>query len=160
LNGKVLTDTMENHFGHAGFDLEHPRIAKYLELSDASPGSSAASGAALWRHGDLPGQLDSVVPLEPASMPGRVVVQWDKDDCADMGIVKVDLLGLGMMAVLKTVSRWCRSITANHSTWLNLPQDDPEVYRTLQQADTVGMFQVESRAQMSALPRNLPRTVL
>ncbi len=103
------------------------------------------------------GQLDSVVPLEPASMPGRVVVQWDKDDCADMGIVKVDLLGLGMMAVLKD----CLTLVPQHYgeplDLAQLPQDDPEVYRTLQQADTVGMFQVESRAQMSALPRNVPK---
>ena len=103
------------------------------------------------------GQLDSVVPLEPASMPGRVVVQWDKDDCADMGIVKVDLLGLGMMAVLKD----CLTLVPQHYDepldLAQLPQNDLEVYRTLQQADTVGMFQVESRAQMSALPRNVPK---
>ena len=103
------------------------------------------------------GQLDSVVPLEPASMPGRVVVQWDKEDCADMGIVKVDLLGLGMMAVLKDSIELIRDHYHEEVDLAHLPQDDPAVYSTLQQADTVGMFQVESRAQMSCLPRLRPK---
>jgi error-prone DNA polymerase len=118
------------------------------------------------------GQLDAVVPLENASMPGRVVVQWDKDDCADMGIVKIDLLGLGMMAVLQDSleiingigdrgSGEPRSLIPDPGTraklelW-NMPPDDPEVYRMLQQADTMGVFQVESRAQMATLPRLKP----
>jgi len=88
-------------------------------------------------------------------MPGRTVVQWDKEDCADMKIIKVDLLGLGMMAVMKD----CVELVPRHYgkplDLAQLPHDD-EVYRTLQRADTVGMFQVESRAQMSALPRNRP----
>ena len=151
------TDTMENHFGHAGFDLEHPRIAKYLELSMRLQDLPRHLGQHSGGMVICQGQLDSVVPLEPASMPGRVVVQWDKDDCADMGIVKVDLLGLGMMAVLKD----CLTLVPQHYgeplDLAQLPQDDPDVYRTLQQADTVGMFQVESRAQMSALPRNVPK---
>jgi len=103
------------------------------------------------------GQLDSVVPLEPASMPDRVVVQWDKDDCSDLGIVKVDLLGLGMMAVLKD----CIQLVSDHYKedvdLAHLPPDDSEVYSTLQKADTIGMFQVESRAQMSCLPRLRPQ---
>ena len=103
------------------------------------------------------GQLDSVVPLEPASMPGRVVVQWDKDDCADMGIIKVDLLGLGMMALLED----CLVLIRNH--WREeidlgrLPENDATVYKTLQQGDTIGMFQVESRAQQATLPRLKPK---
>ena len=102
------------------------------------------------------GQLDSVVPLEPATMPGRVVVQWDKDDCSEMGIVKVDLLGLGMMAVLEE----CLDLIPKHYEkpvdLAQLPTDDPLVYQTLRNADTIGMFQVESRAQMASLPRNAP----
>jgi len=97
------------------------------------------------------GRLDDVVPLEPASMPGRVVVQWDKDDCADLGIVKVDLLGLGMMAVLE------EAVALTGIDLAHLPANDPEVYRMLQAADTVGIFQVESRAQMATLPRLKPK---
>ena len=97
-----------------------------------------------------------VVPLERASMPGRTVVQWDKEDCADLGIIKVDLLGLGMMAVIKDCIELIPQHYGEPIDLAQLPEDD-EVYETLQRADTVGMFQVESRAQMASLPRNYPR---
>jgi error-prone DNA polymerase len=103
------------------------------------------------------GQLDSVVPLEPASMPGRVVVQWDKEDCADLGIIKVDLLGLGMMAVLEDSLQLIHNHHGEEVDLAHLPPDDPTVYSTLQKADTIGMFQIESRAQMSCLPRLRPK---
>ena len=103
------------------------------------------------------GQLDSVVPLEPATMPGRVVVQWDKEDCADMGIVKVDLLGLGMMAVLEDSLKIIEKDYGEEIDLGRLPANDPLVYETLQKADTVGMFQIESRAQMAFLPRMKPK---
>ena len=102
------------------------------------------------------GRLDAVVPLEPASMPGRVVVQWDKDDCADLGIVKVDLLGLGMMAVLEEAVPLIQRHEGVTIDYARLPADDPKVYRMLRAADTVGVFQVESRAQMATLPRMQP----
>ena len=102
------------------------------------------------------GRLDDVVPLEPASMPGRVVVQWDKDDCADLGLVKVDLLGLGMMAVLQDALAIVNRSTSPPVDLAHLPPDDPEVYHLLQTADTIGVFQVESRAQMATLPRLKP----
>jgi error-prone DNA polymerase len=95
------TDTMAHSFQNAGFDVQHPRIAKYLELcmriQDLPRHLGQHSGGMVICQG----QLNCVVPLERASMPGRTVVQWDKEDCADLGIIKVDLLGLGMMAVLK-----------------------------------------------------------
>jgi error-prone DNA polymerase len=149
------TDTMAHSFHNAGFDLEHPRIAKYLELclrlQDLPRHLGQHSGGMVICQG----QLNSIVPLERASMPGRTVVQWDKEDCADLHIIKVDLLGLGMMAVLKD----CIELIPQHyGKPIDLAQlpEDPLVYRTLQKADTVGMFQVESRAQMASLPRNLP----
>ncbi|MEO8726449.1 MAG: error-prone DNA polymerase [Acidobacteriaceae bacterium] len=149
------TDTMAHSFHNAGFDLRHPRIAKYLELcmriQDLPRHLGQHSGGMVICRG----QLNCVVPLERASMPGRTVIQWDKEDCADLGIVKVDLLGLGMMAVIED----CLELVPQHYReavdLAQLPQD-PEVYRTLQRADTVGMFQVESRAQMASLPRNCP----
>jgi error-prone DNA polymerase len=103
------------------------------------------------------GRLDEVVPLEPASMPGRVVVQWDKDDCADLGIVKVDLLGLGMLAAIEEAIPMIRLKESVELDLAHLPQDDPKIYRMLNEADTVGLFQVESRAQMASLPRNAPK---
>ncbi|MEO5818858.1 MAG: DNA polymerase III subunit alpha, partial [Vicinamibacteraceae bacterium] len=102
------------------------------------------------------GRLDEVVPLEPASMPGRVVVQWDKDDCADLGLVKVDLLGLGMMAVLQDALAIVNQSTSPPVDLAHLPPDDPDIYHLLQTADTIGLFQVESRAQMATLPRLKP----
>ncbi len=97
------------------------------------------------------GHLDSVVPIERATMRGRTVVQWDKDDCSDMGIIKVDLLGLGMLAVLKDAAYLVPQYYGEQLDYAQLPQDDA-VYESIQQADTVGLFQIESRAQMSALP--------
>ncbi|HSA24173.1 MAG TPA: error-prone DNA polymerase, partial [Myxococcota bacterium] len=103
------------------------------------------------------GRLDRVVPLEPARMPGRMVVQWDKDDCADLGIIKVDLLGLGMLRALEEAVPLVRAHEGVELDLAHLPADDPEVYAMLQRADTVGVFQVESRAQMATLPRLQPR---
>ncbi len=102
------------------------------------------------------GRLDDVVPLEPASMDGRVVIQWDKDDCADLGIVKVDLLGLGMLAVIEETIPLIKTHENVEIDLAHLPPDDPLVYKMLQDADTIGVFQVESRAQMASLPRNRP----
>ena len=102
-------------------------------------------------------RLDGIVPLEPASMPGRNIIQWDKDDCDALKIVKVDLLGLGMMAVLRDS---ITLISEHHGKNLGLykiPTDDEKVYEALQTADTVGMFQVESRAQIAFLPKSKPK---
>jgi error-prone DNA polymerase len=150
-------DTLENQFQTAGFEARHPHIAKYLDLCQRIQDMPRHLGQHSGGMVICQGQLDSIVPIEPASMPGRSVVQWDKDDCADMKIIKVDLLGLGMMAVMKD----CVDLIPQHYgeavDIAQLPQDDPKVYATLQQADTVGMFQVESRAQMASLPRNNPK---
>ena len=102
------------------------------------------------------GRLDEIVPLEPASMPGRNVVQWDKDDCADLGLIKVDLLGLGMLAALEEAIPLVREHESVDVDLAHLPPDDPKVYAMLQRADTIGVFQVESRAQMATLPRMKP----
>jgi len=149
------TDTMAHSFHNAGFDLKHPRIAKYLELCMRIQGLPRHLGQHSGGMVICQGQLNCVVPLECASMPGRAVVQWDKEDCADLGIIKVDLLGLGMMAVLKDCLELIPQHYGEQVDLAQLPEDE-EVYRTLQQADTVGMFQVESRAQMASLPRNNP----
>ncbi|MGB2914829.1 MAG: error-prone DNA polymerase [Pyrinomonadaceae bacterium] len=103
------------------------------------------------------GRLDGIVPLEPASMENRSIVQWDKDDCDALKIVKIDLLGLGMMAVLRDS---ITLIKQHHDVDLSLykvPHGDDEVYKALQTGDTVGMFQVESRAQIAFLPKSKPK---
>ena len=149
------TDTLAHSFQYAGFDLKHPRIAKYLELSMRIQDLPRHLGQHSGGMVVCQDELNRIVPLERASMPGRTVVQWDKEDCADLGIIKVDLLGLGMMAVIKDCLDLIPSHYGEHVDLAQLPEDK-DVYQTLQQADTVGMFQVESRAQMASLPRNYP----
>jgi len=150
-------DTFDHRFRDAGLDINHPRLRKYFELCVAAQDLPRHLGQHSGGMVICQGQLDSVVPLEPASMPGRVVVQWDKDDCHDLGIIKVDLLGLGMMAVLEDSLQLIRNNYGEEIDLAHLPQDDPKVYSALQKADTIGMFQIESRAQMSCLPRLRPR---
>ena len=194
-------DTLARNLATVGLSLDMPRIRTFADLwrriQDLPRHLGQHSGGMVVCQGEL----DAVVPLEPASMPGRVVIQWDKDDCADMGIVKVDLLGLGMMAVLQDAiamvndsglgargSGLEESELGNRNSRLNgeaaetrgcgasesvepraprpearprfdlahLPEDDPAVYELLQKADTIGVFQVESRAQMATLPRMKP----
>jgi error-prone DNA polymerase len=151
-------DTFDRPFTNAGLDLTQDRISKYMDLcvrvQDLPRHLSQHSGGMVVCQG----QLDSVVPLEPATMPGRVVVQWDKDDCADVGIIKVDLLGLGMMAVLKDSIGLIQDHYHEEVDLAHLPQDCPDIYDVITRADTIGMFQIESRAQMSSLPRNNPKT--
>ena len=153
---KDPSDTLERQFRDAGFDLRHPRMRNFFELCVAVQDLPRHLGQHSGGMVICQGQLDSVVPLEPATMPGRVVVQWDKEDCADMGIIKVDLLGLGMMAVLEDSITLIREQYKEAVDLAQLPPDDPTVYGALQKADTVGMFQIESRAQMSCLPRLHP----
>jgi error-prone DNA polymerase len=168
MNNFEFTDpneTLGRNLEAAGLSFDMPRMRTFAELwmriQDLPRHLGQHSGGMVVCQGEL----DAVVPLEPASMPGRVVIQWDKDDCADMGIVKVDLLGLGMMAVLQDAIELVnmsnpKSQTPNPKPQFDLahiPPDDPQVYDLLQKADTVGVFQVESRAQMATLPRLKPK---
>lgn len=98
-----------------------------------------------------------VCPVEWATMPGRTVLQWDKDDCADAGLVKFDLLGLGMLTALRLAFASIERVEGVRLGLHSLPQEDPAVYDLLCAADTIGVFQVESRAQMATLPRLRPR---
>jgi error-prone DNA polymerase len=148
-------DTTERKFRNSGLDPSHPHVAVYVDLcrriQDLPRHLSQHSGGMVICQG----QLDSVVPLEPATMPERVVLQWDKDDCADLGLIKVDLLGLGMMAVLKDSMGLIQDHYREEVDLAHLPQD-ADVYDTIRRADTIGMFQIESCAQMASLPRNNP----
>jgi error-prone DNA polymerase len=149
-------ETPTGHLRRAGADLGDARIRRFAALWHAVVGLPRHLGQHSGGMVLCAGRLDEVVPLEPATMPGRVVVQWDKDDCAELGIIKVDLLGLGMMAALEEAIALCRA-AGREVDLAHLPPDDPAVYRLLQDADTVGLFQVESRAQMATLPRLRPR---
>jgi error-prone DNA polymerase len=141
----------------AGFDPSEPRARLFAEMWTRIHNLPRHLGQHSGGMVIAAGRLDEVVPLEPASMPGRVVVQWDKDDCADLGIIKVDLLGLGMLSALEEAVPVIHAREGVQIDLAHLPPDDPAVYEMLRQADTVGVFQVESRAQMASLPRNSPR---
>ncbi|MGI9065383.1 MAG: DNA polymerase III subunit alpha [Pyrinomonadaceae bacterium] len=150
-------DSTERQFRDAELDLRNPRIKKFFQLYEMVQDLPRHLGQHSGGMVICQGQLNSVVPLEPAAMPGRVVVQWDKEDCADLGLIKVDLLGLGMMAVLEDSIELIRDSYKEEVDLAHLPQDDEAVYAALQKADTIGLFQVESRAQMSCLPRLRPQ---
>lgn len=102
------------------------------------------------------GPLSELVPIENASMPGRTVIQWDKDDLDALGLLKVDVLALGMLSCIRRAFDFIRKHHGRKMTLANVPSEDPAVYDMISAADTVGVFQIESRAQMSMLPRLKP----
>jgi len=148
-------DSLLVHLGEAGCDPRDLRTRRFAELWLAIQDLPRHLGQHSGGMVICQGRLDSVVPLEPATMPGRSVVQWDKDDCNALGIIKVDLLGLGMMSLLQDAIGMIEA-RGGALDLAHLPPDDPEVYGMLQEADTIGVFQVESRAQMATLPRLRP----
>jgi error-prone DNA polymerase len=152
--------TIPERVREAGFDAESPWLRRLLPLAaalTAFPGfprhlSQHVGGFVIAR-----GLLEELVPIENAAMPERTVVQWDKDDLNDLGLLKVDLLALGMLTALKRAFALVNDYRGTHYTLGELPAEDPKVYDMLCRADTIGVFQIESRAQMAMLPRLKPR---
>jgi len=140
----------------AGLDPDAPRMRAWLGLADALRGLPRHLGQHSGGIVIAAGRLDEVVPLEPARMPDRTVVQWDKEDCADLGIIKIDLLGLGMLDALEKTIPLVREHEGVTLDLARIPPDDPKTYAMIRHADTVGVFQIESRAQMATLPRMKP----
>jgi error-prone DNA polymerase len=139
----------------SGLPKTHPRAEAFVRLCSGIKGLPRHLGQHSGGMIICQDKLNRIVPLENASMPGRVVAQWDKDDCEALGIIKVDFLGLGMMSVLQDAVRLTHEL-GHPIDIASLPKDDPESYRMMQQADTIGLFQIESRAQMATLPRMKP----
>lgn len=140
----------------AGLPVDQPRVNALLAVYQAMQNLPRHLGQHSGGMVICEGQLDSIVPVENASMAGRTVIQWDKEDCEDLGIVKVDLLGLGMLAALQDAVEICRQ-RGQPVDIATLPKNDAATYDMLCRADTIGVFQVESRAQMATLPRMKPR---
>ena len=141
----------------AGIDRAAPTVAATLELAREIQGfprhlSQHVGGFVMTR-----GRLDELVPIQNAAMADRTVIEWDKDDLDSLGILKVDVLALGMLTCLKKSLDLLRDHYGRDLTIATLPAEDPPVYRMLQRADSLGLFQVESRAQMSMLPRLKPK---
>jgi len=148
---------LARELAEAGFDPAETRVGRFADLWRRIQNLPRHLGQHSGGMVIAAGRLDEVVPLEPAAMPGRVVVQWDKDDCADLGILKVDLLGLGILNALAEAIPLVGEHEKIPLDLAHLPPDDEGVFAMLRAADTVGVFQVESRAQMASLPRNAPR---
>ena len=146
---------LEQQLVTAGVAREHPRFRVLVETCGMVHGLPRHLGQHSGGMVLCAGALDQYVPLENARMPGRSVLQWDKSDCEDMGLVKVDLLGLGMMAVLQESLELCRK-SGDEVDLAQIPKDDPATFKLMQEADTIGVFQIESRAQMATLPRMKP----
>jgi error-prone DNA polymerase len=163
-----LAEVGPDVLGEAGLDAEtSERVRLTLEVARELQGfprhlSIHVGGFVITRR-----PLSETVPIEPAAMPGRTIVQWDKDDLADLDLLKVDLLGLGMLTAL---SRSLALLAAHRpppvsptpvphpDSLATIPAEDPAVYEMLSRADSIGVFQVESRAQMSLAPRLKPRS--
>jgi error-prone DNA polymerase len=147
---------LESQIEQAGLPKNHPRMPAFIRLYRAIYGLPRHLGQHSGGMIICQNKLSSFVPLENASMPGRVVAQWDKDDCEDLGIVKVDLLGLGMMSVMQDAFELCRE-RGRPLDLAHIPKNDPATFEIMQRADTIGVFQIESRAQMATLPRMKPK---
>jgi DNA-directed DNA polymerase III PolC len=144
-----------------GFDLTSPWLKRLLPLAQqlvAFPGFPRHLSQHVGGFVISAGLLEELVPLENAAMPERTVVQWDKDDLNDLGLLKVDLLALGMLTALRRAFSLVNDYRGAHYTLGELPAEDPQVYDMVCRADTVGVFQIESRAQMAMLPRLKPRS--
>jgi len=149
-------ESLETTLRQAGVDPAAPRIATLLELVSQVRGLPRHLGQHTGGIVIAAGRLDEVVPIEPARMSNRRVVQWDKEDCADLGIIKIDLLGLGMLAAIEDALERIRLRDGVRLDLAQLPPDDPETFAMIRAADTIGTFQIESRAQMATLPRMKP----
>src|ERR1700720_1333717 len=147
---------LQSQIEQAGLPKAHPRMPAFINLYRAIYGLPRHLGQHSGGMIICQNKLSSFVPLENASMPGRVVAQWDKDDCQDLGIVKVDLLGLGMMSVMQDALELCRE-RGRPLDLAHIPNDDEKTFEIMQHADTIGVFQIESRAQMATLPRMKPK---
>ncbi|HYC08519.1 MAG TPA: error-prone DNA polymerase [Steroidobacteraceae bacterium] len=143
-----------------GFDLASPWLRRLLPLAQqlvAFPGFPRHLSQHVGGFVISAGPLEELVPIENAASPQRTVVQWDKDDLNDLGLLKVDLLALGMLTALRRAFSLVNDYRGAHYTLGELPAEDPQVYDMVCRADTVGVFQIESRAQMAMLPRLKPR---
>jgi error-prone DNA polymerase len=147
----------EDYVRQAGLDPSDPLLARVLELTQELIGfprhlSQHVGGFVLTR-----GPLSEVVPIGNAAMEDRTVIEWDKDDLDALGLLKVDVLGLGMLTCIRKAFSLLKVHSGKDVSLSTVPRDDPQVYDMLCRADSIGVFQVESRAQMNMLPRLKPR---
>jgi error-prone DNA polymerase len=155
--GRMREEMHNGRIREAGLDPDDPLLARTIELADEITGfprhlSQHVGGFVLTRE-----RLDETVPIGNAAMDDRTFIEWDKDDIDTLGILKVDVLALGMLTCIAKAFGLIEAWYGLHYCLASLPREDPAVYGMLCRADSVGVFQVESRAQMNMLPRLKPR---
>ena len=155
--GHMREEMHNGRLKEVGLDPDDPLLARVIELSDEIAGfprhlSQHVGGFILTRE-----RLDETVPIGNAAMENRTVIEWDKDDIDALGILKVDVLALGMLTCIRKCFTLLEQWYGLHYSLAAIPREDPKVYDMLCRADSVGVFQVESRAQMNMLPRLKPR---
>ena len=148
---------LPQRLAEAGFDPDNGKVALLMRLVDDLVGfprhlSQHVGGFVIAR-----GKLSQLVPIENAAMAERTVIQWDKDDLDALGLLKVDVLALGMLSAIRRALDLVSAVRGKTMTLADIPREDPAVYDMIGHADTVGVFQIESRAQMAMLPRMKPR---
>jgi error-prone DNA polymerase len=141
----------------AGFDPDSPQLRSLLYLVGQLLGFPRHLSQHVGGFVISQGLLEELVPIENAAMEDRTVIEWDKDDLDDLGLLKVDVLGLGMLSALRRGLELVADFRRRPFGLADIPREDPRVYDMISRADTIGVFQVESRAQMSMLPRLQPR---
>jgi error-prone DNA polymerase len=153
------SETLPDRVREAGFDTDDPVLSRILTMARQLvefPGFPRHLSQHVGGFVISEGVLEELVPIENATMPDRTVVQWDKDDLNDLGLLKVDVLGLGMLSALRRAFALVNDFRGSKYTLGQLPDADAKVYEMMSRADTIGVFQIESRAQMSMLPRLKP----
>jgi error-prone DNA polymerase len=156
--GVSTSDLGDERAKSAGLDLQDQRLRQTLELAKQIIGFPRHLSQHVGGFVITKGRLDELCPIENAAMADRTVLEWDKDDIEALGMLKIDVLGLGMLTCIRKCFDLLETWKGERYTLATLPQEDPVVYDMLCEADTVGVFQVESRAQMNFLPRMRPRT--
>jgi error-prone DNA polymerase len=154
------SETLPERVREAGFDNEDPVLNRIVTMARQLvefPGFPRHLSQHVGGFVICADVLEELVPVENAAMPGRTVVQWDKDDLNDLGLLKVDVLGLGMLSALRRAFALVNDFRGTRHTLGHLPDGDAQVYEMISRADTIGVFQIESRAQMSMLPRLKPQ---
>ncbi len=142
----------------SGFDAKDPHLLKVLELTEQYIGFPRQLGQHTGGFMITDGKITDLCPILNARMEDRINIEWNKDDIESLGFLKVDVLALGMLTCIRKGFDLAKEHYGLHLTLANIPQDDPKVYEMVSHADTIGVFQIESRAQMSMLPRLKPKT--
>jgi error-prone DNA polymerase len=150
-------ETIEQQLAENGFSIESPVIKRLVILVQQILGFPRHLSQHVGGFVISEGALSHLVPIENATMVDRTVIQWEKDDLEALGLLKIDILALGMLSAIRKALTYIGSYLQQTITMADIPAEDPAVYHMIQQADTIGVFQIESRAQMSMLPRLRPR---